>query len=138
MPNSSIAWNDSGTLGVTREVPGGTIDPGRMLSGLAHAASKRCAQIFENAPVENLSLEESPVLNIQGKPVRARCVLIATNAESLELSGLAGRAQAKFTMAVATEPLSPEQISSQGSRRANRFIPSICHICGAVSSTKTA
>src|SRR5258708_11771476 len=85
MPNSSIAWNDSGTLGVTREVPGGTIDPGRMLSGLAHAASKRCAQIFENAPVENLSLEESPVLNIQGKPVRARCVLIATNAESLEL-----------------------------------------------------
>src|SRR5258707_2002968 len=32
MPNSSIAWNDSGTLGVTREVPGGTIDPGRMRS----------------------------------------------------------------------------------------------------------
>src|SRR5216684_6819909 len=93
MPSSPIAWNDSGALGVTREVPGGTIDPGKMLSGLAHAASKRCAQIFENAPVENLSLEESPVLNIQGKPVRARCVLIATNAESLELSGLAGRAQ---------------------------------------------
>jgi glycine/D-amino acid oxidase-like deaminating enzyme len=121
MPNSSIAWNDSGTLGVTREVPGGTIDPGRMLSGLAHAASKRCAQIFENAPVENLSLEESPVLNIQGKPVRARCVLIATNAESLELSGLAGRAQAKFTMAVATEPLSPEQISSLGLAQGKPF-----------------
>ena len=120
-PNSPIAWNDSGTLGVTREVPGGTIDPGKMLSGLAHAASKRCAQIFENAPVENLNLEESPVLNIHGKPVRARCVLIATNAESLELSGLADRAQPKFTMAVATEPLSPEQISSLGLAQSKPF-----------------
>src|ERR1700687_2389312 len=114
LPNSPIAWNDSGKLGVTREVPGGTIDPGKMLSGLAQAASKSGALIFENAPVEALSLEESPVLNIHGKPVRARCVLLATNAESLELSGLAGRAQPKFTMAVATEPVSSEQISSLG------------------------
>src|SRR5258708_477637 len=114
MPNSPITWNDSGTLGVTREVPGGTIDPGKMLSGLAHAASERGALIFENAPVENLGLEESPVLTIRGKPVRARSVLLATNAESLELSGLAGRAQPKLTMAVATEPLSPEQLSSLG------------------------
>jgi glycine/D-amino acid oxidase-like deaminating enzyme len=114
MPNSPIAWNDSGTLGVTREVPGGTIDPGKMLSGLAHAASERGALIFENAPVENLSLNEFPVLTIRGKPVRARTVLLATNAESLELSGLAGRAQPKLTMAVATDPLSPEQLSSLG------------------------
>jgi glycine/D-amino acid oxidase-like deaminating enzyme len=114
MPNSPIAWNDSGTLGVTREVPGGTIDPGKMLSGLARAANKRGALIFENAPVQNLSLEEFPIPTIHGKPVRARSVLLATNAESLELSGLADRAQPKLTMAVATEPLSPEQLSSLG------------------------
>jgi len=114
MPNSPITWNDSGTLGVTREVPGGTIDPGNMLTGLAQAASKRGVLIFENAPVENLSLEESAALTIHGKPLRARSVLLATNAESLELSGLAGRAQPKLTMAVATEPLSPEQLSSLG------------------------
>src|ERR1700738_1068336 len=121
LPNSPIAWNDSGTLGVTREVPGGTIDPGKMLSGLAQAASKRGALIFENAPVENLSMKESPVLNVHGKLVRARCVLLATNAESLELSGLAGRAQPKFTLAVATEPLSPEQISSLGFTKGKPF-----------------
>ena len=114
MPNSLIAWNDSGTLGVTREVPGGTIDPGKMLTGLAQAASSRGALIFENAPVESLSLEEFPALTVRGKLVRARSVLLATNAESLELSGLAGRAQPKLTMAVATEPLSPEQLSSLG------------------------
>ncbi len=114
MPNSPISWNDSGRLGVTREVPGGTIDPGKMLSGLAQTASKRGALIVENAPVEGLTFDESPVLIIQGQPVRARCVLLATNAESLELGGLAGQAQPKFTLAVATEPLSDEQISSLG------------------------
>jgi glycine/D-amino acid oxidase-like deaminating enzyme len=114
LPNSPIAWNDCGTLGITREVPGGTIDPGKMLSGLAQAAIKRGALILENAPVENLSVEKSPVLQIGGRPVRARCVLLATNAESLELSGLAGLAEPKFTMAVATGPLSLEEISSLG------------------------
>jgi glycine/D-amino acid oxidase-like deaminating enzyme len=81
---------------------------------LAQAATKRGALIFENAPVESLTTEESPVLKIHGKRVRARCVLLATNAESLELSGLAGQAQPKFTLAVATEALSSEQISSLG------------------------
>jgi glycine/D-amino acid oxidase-like deaminating enzyme len=114
LPNSPIAWNDCGTLGVTREVPGGTVDPGKMLSGLARAATKRGALILENSPVENLSVEKSLVLQIQGTPVRARCVLLATNAESLELTGLAGLAEPKFTLAVATGSLLPEQISSLG------------------------
>jgi glycine/D-amino acid oxidase-like deaminating enzyme len=115
LPNSPIAWSDSGTLGVTREVPGGTIDPGKMLSGLAHSAHQSGALIFENAPVESLSFDdEAPVLHVNGELVRARAVLLATNAESLELSGLAGIAQPKFTMAVATEPLSSEQISALG------------------------
>ena len=114
LPNSPIHWKDSGTVGVTREIPGGTIDPGKMLSGLAQAAAKNGALIFENTPVDELHVDELPVLSIQGKPVRARSVLLATNAESLELSGLAGIAQPKFTLAVATEPLSSEQMSSLG------------------------
>jgi glycine/D-amino acid oxidase-like deaminating enzyme len=114
LPDSPISWSDSGTLGVTKEVPGGTIDPGKMLSGLAQAATKSGALIFENAPVDSLTVAESPVLKVAGRPVRARCVLIATNAESLELSSLAGLAQPKFTLAVATEPLSSDQISSLG------------------------
>ncbi len=113
-PNSPIVWNDCGTLGVTREVPGGTIDPGKMLDGLAHAAAKRGALVLENSPVENLSVKESIVLQIHGSLVRTRCVLLATNAESLELTGLAGLAEPKFTLAVATGPLSREQISSLG------------------------
>ena len=119
--NSPIKWSDSGTLGVTREVPGGTIDPGKMLSGLARAAVKRGALIFENAPVASLNVAESLVLHVAGRPVRARCILLATNAESLELSGLADRAQPKFTLAVATEPISSAQISSLGLAQGKPF-----------------
>jgi glycine/D-amino acid oxidase-like deaminating enzyme len=124
VPNSPIKWSDSGTLGVIREVPGGTIDPGKMLSGLARAATKRGALIFENASVESLNVAESLVLHVAGRPVRARCVLLATNAESLELSSLADRAQPKFTLAVATEPLSTEQISSLGLAQGKPFYTS--------------
>jgi len=114
LEDSPIAWNDSGKLGVTREVPGGTVDPGKLLSGLAQAAARGGALICENAPVERLTMQGSALLNIQGQQVRAGRVLLATNAESLELTGLADQAQPKFTLAVATEPLSSEQISSLG------------------------
>jgi glycine/D-amino acid oxidase-like deaminating enzyme len=114
LPDSPIAWQDSGNLGVTREVPGGTIDPGKMLSGLAQAARERGALIVENAPVESLQVDRTAMLQINGGSVRARCVLLATNTESLELSGLTDSAEPKFTLAVATEPLSSDQISSLG------------------------
>jgi glycine/D-amino acid oxidase-like deaminating enzyme len=114
LADSQIEWTDSGKLGVTREVPGGTIDPGKMVSGLAKAARQRGALIFESARVENLQHGEPVTLEVRGKQVRARWVLLATNAASLELSGLAKRAQAKFTLAVATEALSEEQIVQLG------------------------
>jgi len=114
LADSPIEWTDSGKLGVTREVPGGTIDPGKMVSGLARAAQQRGALIFESARVENLQHGEPAMLEVRGKQVRARCVLLATNAASLELSGLAKRAQAKFTMAVATEPIPEQRIRRLG------------------------
>ena len=46
--------------------------------------------------------------------VRAGRVLIAANAQSLELSGLARSAEPKLTLAVATAPLSAEQIVAIG------------------------
>ena len=57
-PSSPISWNDSGNLRVAGEVPGGTIDPGKMVSGLARAAEKSGALIFEHARVENVSFDE--------------------------------------------------------------------------------
>jgi glycine/D-amino acid oxidase-like deaminating enzyme len=112
--DSPIRWQDSGELRVIREVPGGTVDPGKMLTGLARAAYDRAAMVFENATVQEIANEQLPVLRVRGKTVRAGCVLLATNAESLELSGLAERAQPKFTLAVATEPLTQQQMEVLG------------------------
>jgi glycine/D-amino acid oxidase-like deaminating enzyme len=113
-PNSPISWNDSGNLSVAQEVPGGTINPGKLVTGLARAAVERGATIFEHARVENIAFDDSVLVAICGKLVRARQVLIATNAQSLELSDLAGEAQPKFTLALATEPLTDLQLEALG------------------------
>jgi glycine/D-amino acid oxidase-like deaminating enzyme len=114
LKNSAIRWKDSGDLRVVREVPGGSVDPGKMVSGLARAAEERGARIFEKAPVQEIRHEDGVILRVRDRNVRARCALVATNAESLELNGLAERAEPKFTLAVATEPLKPETIAELG------------------------
>ena len=114
LPDSPIAWRDSGDLRAEREVPGGTIDPGKMLSGLARAAEQRGAAIFENARVAEMAFGEPLRLRVAGRNVLAGRSLVATNALSLELSGLAGRAQPKLTLAAATAPLAPAQLDGLG------------------------
>ncbi len=112
--DSPVSWNDSGTLGVVGKVPGGTIDPGKLISGLARAAQRMGANIFENTRVEKILYHTPLELEVAGKRVRASRVVIATNAESLELSGLAGGAEPKFTLALATEPLSDVALQELG------------------------
>ncbi len=112
--DSPIAWNDSGTLGVVREVEGGTADPGKLVSGLARAAQRQGAGIFENTRVEEIHYRQPLELQVAGKSVKANHILIATNAESLELSDLVNRAEPKFTLALATEPLSDAALGELG------------------------
>ena len=96
---SLIQWTDSGSLRVAREVPGGTVDPGKLVSGLARAAVERGALLLEGAPVDDIDFGDPLTLQVRGQQVRAQRVLIATNSESLELSNLAERAEPKLTLA---------------------------------------
>jgi glycine/D-amino acid oxidase-like deaminating enzyme len=112
--DSPIFWNDSGTLGVVNDAPGGTVDPGKLLSGLAQTSQRLGAVIFEHARVEKISYEPPLELEVSGKRIRAGQVLIATNAESLELSDLSGGAEPKFTLALATAPLTDAQLTEVG------------------------
>lgn len=114
LPDSAISWRDSGELRVAREAPGGTIDPGKLVSGLGRAAESGGALIFENTFVDDIAFEEPLRLQVAGGQVRAHAVLLATNAMSLELAGLARRSQPKFTLAVATKPLSSSQFRDLG------------------------
>jgi glycine/D-amino acid oxidase-like deaminating enzyme len=113
--DSPIVWEDSGRLGVVSEIPGGTVDPGKLVGGLAHAAQRLGASVFENTRVNHLHFEKDSLeLEVAGQRIQAGQVLIATNAESLELSDLGGGAEPKFTLALATAPLTDGQLRDIG------------------------
>ena len=114
LKNSPISWSDSGTLRVVAEVEGGTVDPGRLVTQLARAADKLGVHIYEDMRIDDIVFQNPLCLRLGAKKIYAENVLIATNAQSLELSGLAGRAEPKFTLAVATEPLKPAQLEVLG------------------------
>jgi glycine/D-amino acid oxidase-like deaminating enzyme len=115
LPHSPIAWSDSGDLRAVAEVPGGTIDPGKMVSGLARAAEQGGALIRERMRVEGMAFGERLRLDLEGGgQLHARGVLLASNAQSLELSVLAGSHEPKFTLATATAPFAEAQLADLG------------------------
>jgi len=114
LQGSPIRWNDSGELHAVKEVPGGTINPGKVLSGLGRAAEESGVLIFEETPVDAVEFTEPLKIRMPGGAVRAQKALYATNAFSLELSGLADRAESTFTLAVATEHLAGNVLEGIG------------------------
>src|SRR5207302_9257319 len=120
--HSPISWSDSGELKVFRRVPGGTVDPGKVLAGLARAAENAGTRIAEHAEVRALDFSNPPRLHVRRnhrgrmhqKDIRAEQVLLATNAFSLELSGLRPAAVPRLTFALATAPLSAAQLKAIG------------------------
>ncbi len=123
--DSPIAWSDSGTLRVTKQVPGGSIDPGRLVAGLGRAAEKSGAGIHEHHRVTHVAWEKSPVLAIESpgrtrtaKPrtqkLAATKVLFATNALSLRVSGLTHGTHGRLTLATLTEPVSESTLKAIG------------------------
>jgi glycine/D-amino acid oxidase-like deaminating enzyme len=114
LADSPIRWKDSGDLCASKEVPGGSIDPGKAVSGLAAAAQGAGALLFEETPVEEARFTKGVELFTSSGVVQAKKALFATNAFALELSSLKGRAQAAFTTAVMTQPLEDEVLEQIG------------------------
>ena len=120
--DSPICWSDFGDLRVVRTVPGGAVDPGKVVAGLARAAEKAGARIIERAEVQAIECTNPPCLCvrrkvrgcIQQEKIRASQILLAVNAFSLGLSGLRGSTQSKLTLAMATAPLSLSQLKTIG------------------------
>lgn len=113
-PDSPIAWRDSGRLRVVEEVAGGTLDPGQLLAGLARAGRRLGVGLYQHAPVCAIHFEEPLRLELPSGRLHAREVLLATNGQGRELCGLDDLGQLKFTTAVATAPLSEDQLEAIG------------------------
>ena len=114
LENSPIRWKDSGDLCAVKEVPGGTINPGKMVSGLARAAERTGVMLYEECGAEEARFSGQVELHTKNGVVKAGKVLFATNAYALEMTGLQGRAGAAFTLAVATQALTDEQLREIG------------------------
>jgi glycine/D-amino acid oxidase-like deaminating enzyme len=138
---SPIQWRDSGTLRVTKNVPGGTLDPGKLVAGLARAANERGATIIESHSVTQIEWQRRPVghavVHAGGSQCSAGKILFATNALALELTALAGRAEPKLTLAVLTEPMDERRLEAIGLAGGNPSTRSTCRTCGvAVAATE--
>jgi gamma-glutamylputrescine oxidase len=114
LPNTPICWKDAGDLTAVGEVPGGTINPGKTLSGLARAAECSGVLLFETTEVKEARYADEIQLTTSAGVTRAKKTLYATNAFALELSSLHGRAQTAFTTAVMTEPLADATLAQVG------------------------
>jgi glycine/D-amino acid oxidase-like deaminating enzyme len=114
LKSAPIHWSDSGELRAVNEVAGGTIDPGKVVTGLAAAAERAGVLLFEHADVERCEFQSPLVLHMSLGILRARQGLFATNAYSLELTGWKQRAESCFTIAVATEPLTDSALEEVG------------------------
>jgi len=121
LKDSPICWKDSGDLCAVKEVPGGSIDPGKVVSGLARAAERAGVLLFENAAVTDLRFAQRITLCSAAGTTQPQQVLFATNAFALELNGLRERAQPAFTTAVMTRPLSQELIDEIGLNQRKPF-----------------
>jgi glycine/D-amino acid oxidase-like deaminating enzyme len=116
--HSPIEWKDSGTVRVVNEVPGGTLDPGKLVSGLARAAQRHGAQIYENHHVQHTHWSATPELHITTtrgtiQKITAQKILFATNALSLPEAGLTGM-HPRLTLAVLSRPVSEKVLAAIG------------------------
>ncbi len=112
--DSPISWEDSGTLRVTKEVPGGTLDPGKLVSGLGRAAERAGALIAERQPVQRVSWSAFPELEFAAWKLHAKKILFAMNAMSLDLSGLGEDMHPRLTLAALTAPVSEGLLAAVG------------------------
>jgi len=108
-------WRDGDAwLCVADLVPGGTIDPGALVSGLARAASAAGASLCEHAPVVALDAMSPARLHLGDAVVTADHVVVALNAYTSALLALPVRLEAALTLAVSTPPLGAADITALG------------------------
>ncbi len=115
-PAKALHWSDDGRVLVpVGEEPGGVLDPGRLVSGLARAAREAGASLHERAAVAPLPLagDALTIDSTRGR-VRTSAVVVAANAWAPALVPLAPEPVAALTVALCTAPLASEALTDLG------------------------
>jgi len=101
-----IAWRDGDAwLRVCDRVPGGTLDPGALLAGLARAARAAGAVICEGAEVRRLEPGPRPVLHLRDGRLACGGALLALGAYTPELLPEVPGLRSALTLALRTDPV---------------------------------
>jgi gamma-glutamylputrescine oxidase len=95
---------------------GGILDPGRYVRGLRRAAEVAGARVFEETPVLRIAEGQPAVLETPRGRVRARTVVLGTNAWTPALGWLRGTIARFYVYLFATERLAPSQRAEIGWR----------------------
>jgi glycine/D-amino acid oxidase-like deaminating enzyme len=144
LTDSPIKWTDSGEVRAVKKVAGGSVDPGKVVSGLARAAQRAGALITENAFVEGIELGKPLRLRVsfkrrgrtKQKTVTADQVLQSTNAGKILGNSLEG--EAKLTFAIATASLTKKQLAALGMNSRRPFYTvDIPYLWGRLFQTKS-
>lgn len=94
---------------------GGVLDPALLCWGLQRALEKLSVRVFEDTSVERLSRSRDGIeLHTSAGRVRARKVLLATNAFRSPLRRMRPAVVPVWDYAVMSEPLSPSQMAAIG------------------------
>ena len=114
---SDALWRDGdGTLTVAETVPGGTVDAGRLLAGLARAILAAGGTIHEGRRVERIDLGPRPSVRTSAGLLVADHVVVATNAYLPTLLPLGVDLRPVLTLAIATAPLDDATREAVGMR----------------------
>jgi glycine/D-amino acid oxidase-like deaminating enzyme len=93
----------------------GTVHPGKLVRGLKRVALELGIRLFENTPhLHNHRQSDSIVVSTPRAKIRARKVLLATNAWAAGHSHISRRVAAIRDRILVTEPLSEEQMEKVG------------------------
>lgn len=121
---SGIEWWDADRLRIEVDSPlflgawweprCGLLDPAKHVRELKRLAIENGASIYENTPVSAIERGERFVLRTPGGRIRARQVVLATNAWSHLLPQLRRKQVPAFTHMVVTEPLTDERLRPIG------------------------
>lgn len=111
----ALDWRDHGSpLRVTAKVPGGTVDPGKLLASLARDACAEGVAIHQGVAITGLEFGDPLGVLISERAVAAESVVLATNGYALDLSAIESRAICMLAIAVATAPLAEDQLVALG------------------------
>jgi gamma-glutamylputrescine oxidase len=108
-------WRDGDApLAIADTVPGGTLDPGAALAGLARAVLGAGGRIHERTRIDCLEIGAGRGLRTNGTAVLADRIVVATNAYLPAILPLPIDLHPALTLAVATAPLDDGTLAAVG------------------------